>query len=178
MSTKKLYNKRLMIIFFGLLILIIFSTILKKNSNKVNIEDNLENLNVISVVDESVLENSESMELERIKSMEERTRIEYYVANYLKLIENEQFDKAYRLLNREYRKNYFRTQDEFEEYCNKTFSKMLHIEYDNFERNGDIYVLWITINDAINGKRNEGKQMNFVVKENNFNDYELSFSKI
>ena len=46
------------------------------------------------------------------------------------------------------------------------------------ERNGDIYVVWISVGDAINGSKDSAKTINFVVKENDFNDYELSFSKI
>ena len=33
----------------------------------------------------------------------------------------------------------------------------------NFERNGEIYVLWITIADAINGSKESAKQINFVI---------------
>lgn len=168
----------LVIALLVLLLIIIFAILSNmKNSAEINSNKNLGNVN-ISVQDQNIDIQANKTELERIKSMNERTRIEYYVANYIEMLENGEYDKAYSLLNKDYKKNYFKTQSDFEEYCKKTFSKMLSVEYTNFERNGDIYVVWITMTDAINGTKNSGKEMNFVVKENTFNDYELSFSVI
>ena len=53
---------------------------------------------------------------------------------------------------------------------------MMDIEHENIERNGDVYVLWINIADALNGKPGEKKQMNVVIKENDYNDFVMSFS--
>ena len=58
------------------------------------------------------------------------------------------------------------------------FSEMMDIKHENIERNGDVYVLWITINDAINGKPSDKKNMNIVIKENDYNDFVISFSVI
>lgn len=132
----------------------------------------------VSVNYEKIEEINNQNELQKIKAMNERTRIEYYVSRYIKLLEDEKYEEAYRLLNKDYKKNYFSTQKEFSEYCENNFPRMADVSYDNFERNGDLYVLWITIGDAINGSKQSAKSINFVVKENDFNDYELSFSKI
>ena len=159
-----------------LIVLIVTSFIIsltgKKKNNNVQTEQN------ITVSYEKIEEVSNQEELQKIKAMNERTRIEYYVSKYMKLIENEEYEEAYGLLNRDYKKNYFKTQKEFADYCKNTFPRMADISYDNFERNGDIYVVWISVGDAINGSKDSAKTINFVVKENDFNDYELSFSKI
>lgn len=164
----------LVIALIVLLLIIIFTMIKNRQEEKAEKESSV---NVIITAEE--LENrAEQAELEKIKSMNERTRIEYYVSKYVQLIEKEEYDKAYDLLNNAYKKNYFKTQKDFKEYCQKTFSNMLNVDFINFERNGEIYVIWVTITDAINGTKGEGLEMNFVVKENDFNDYELSFSVV
>lgn len=170
----------LLVIAFLMLLLIIIFIVLKlvKNAQTVVPDDEIIEANISIEEQNSINQLAEQSELQRIKSMNERTRIEYYVANYIELIEEKDYDKAYRLLNSSYKKNYFSTQNEFEDYCKNTFSSMLDVQYENFERNGDIYVVWLTITDAISGRKDSGIEMNFVIKENSFNDYELSFSKV
>ena len=78
-----------------------------------------------------------------------------------------------------FKENYFPTLESFEEYVQKVFPQMAGIEYENIERNGDVYVLWIKIADILNGKpTDEKQQMNIVIQENDYNDFVLSFSII
>ena len=109
--------------------------------------------------------------------MTERNRIEYYITKFINYAMDGEYEKAYDLLNKDYRKTYFPTENDFKEYAQTTFTKMVNVEYTNFERNGEIYVSWLTLTDAINGKKDDGKEFNFVVEEKDFNDFELSFSK-
>ena len=160
-----------------LIILLILTAIINISSrNKKN--NNNTGSSEISISKEKIDIQENDEELQKVKSMSERNRIEYYVSQYIKLLEEQKYDEAYSLLNSDYKKNYFKTQKDFEEYCKEKFSSMLNVKYDNFERNGEIYVLWLTITDAIKGNKTSGEQINFVVKENSFNNYELSFSKI
>ena len=52
---------------------------------------------------------------------------------------------------------------------------MFSVEHTNIERNGDTYILWVNIADSLNGK-NTKTEYNFVIRENELNDFELSFS--
>mgnify|MGYP007038285492 CR=1 FL=1 len=52
---------------------------------------------------------------------------------------------------------------------------MISMDYVNIERNGNVYVLWVTLSNPISGKKSE-KDLNFVVRENELNDFDLSFS--
>lgn len=117
------------------------------------------------------------MELNTISSMNERDRVEYYVSKFVEAIEEKDYEKAYDMLYDEFKSNYFSTLSSFEEYAESKFSKVLSLEQTNFERNGDYYILWITMSDPLSGK-NSGKEMNFVVRENDLNDFDLSFSVI
>ena len=57
------------------------------------------------------------------------------------------------------------------------FPKMISLEHTNIERNGDVYVLWVTLNDPLASK-DSGVEMNFVIQENALNDFVISFTVI
>lgn len=155
-----------------LLVLISITNMLRK---KATVSKNAStNIYVENAID---LQNkAKDTEMEKLKSMTERARIEYYITKFINYIELEDYDSAYELLNVQYKKNYFSSQKSFREYCENNFYTMMDIKYNNFERNGDVYVSWVQITDAINGEKDSGKEINFVVKENGFNDFEISFS--
>lgn len=113
-----------------------------------------------------------------LEGMKERDRMEYYFGIFLGYIEDEEYEKAYDLLYDDFKEKYFPTLNDFEKYIPTIFSEMSSIEQDNIERNGDVYVLWVYVSDAINGNQNDKKEMNFVIKENDYNDFVLSFSVI
>lgn len=171
--SKKKDNKILyIVILFGFLIILAIIFGLNKNSKN----------NAETDVYEETEEQTESTKSESItaelENMEERDRMEFYFGMFLEYIESEEYEKAYDLLYPEFKQNYFPTIDSFIEYVQKTFSEMSNIEHENIERNGDVYVLWIYITDALNGKPGEKKEMNIVIKENDYNDFVMSFSVI
>lgn len=168
------FKKYLVLMIFVLVIILIYFVnmllALKEDNNKENSD-----INVIIDV-ENIVKNENQEELNRLKQMSERNRIEYYVSQFIKDVENGNFEEAYSVLNNDFKKNYFSTIKDFKEYSEKKFTKMVDVDYTNFERNGTIYIIWLTLTDAINGDKDSGQEMNFVVKENDFNDFELSFS--
>ena len=167
-SKKENYKK-----LYILIILIVFITILIGILNSKKHKDNISNSE--SVESEEIANQNIT---ETLQDMEERDRMEYYIGMFLEYIESNEYDKAYNLLYEEFRKTYFPTLESFEQYIPTIFSEMTNIEHDNIERNGDVYVLWIYITDAINGKPEDKKEMNIVIKENDYNDFVLSFSVI
>lgn len=133
--------------------------------------------------EEKTVEEVQDMEHENItaqlQDMEERERMEFYFGMFLNYIEEEEYKRAYDLLYAEFRENYFPTLDSFTQYVQKTFPKMAGITYDNIERNGDVYILWIYIADVLNGKPNDEKiKMNIVIQEMDYNHFVMSFSVI
>lgn len=104
--------------------------------------------------------------------------MEYYMGIFLGYIEGGEYEKAYNLLYEDFKQNYFPTLESFEQYLPTVFSEMSNIEHENIERNGNIYVLWLSITDAINGKPGEQKKMNIVIQENDYNNFAISFSVI
>lgn len=167
----------IVIIIIVILLIVIAISNMLEGSKKIKYEGKLpSDLEVASGQDANIVINQKISEDERLKSMTERARIEYYVTKFIDYIEAEDYEEAYNLLNEDYKKNYFPSRTKFEEYMKNNFSKMMDIDYTNFERSGEVYVIWMTVTDAINGGPNSGKEINFVVKENDYNDFELSFS--
>lgn len=124
-----------------------------------------------------VKENVDSIEINRLKDMGERDRIEYYASKFVSSIGNKSYEYAYSLLYDEYKERYFPTLEKFEEYAKTRLPSRLSLEYTNIERNGDVYVLWVTLKNPIGTDKSE-VEMNFIIKENDLNDFVMSFSVI
>lgn len=162
---KKLKKKRIAILITIIIAIIIISFSFANKNNKVEVDS------------KEVKEQQEEQKIiSKLEDMNERNRIEYYLSVFINYLENEDYQSAYDLLYDEFKQTYFPTENDFEEYAKKTFPKMMNIEHENIERNGDVYVLWIYISDLVNGGPNDKKEMNVVIKENDFNDFVMSFS--
>lgn len=112
-----------------------------------------------------------------LSTLGERDRMEYYCGKYFKHIEKKEYEAAYNMLYTEFKQNYFPTIEEYEEYIDKTYPKYWALEYDDITRQGNIYVLRLKILDVLGSKENE-KIQRVVIKENNYNDFVLSFQVI
>lgn len=123
----------------------------------------------------AIQDKVDQIENGNLSGMGERDRMEYYLKSFIDEVEASNYEKAYEMLYEEFKNNYFPTLEDFEKYAKKTFPKMSDISYTNFERNGDIYVLWVTISDSLAGK-DSAVEMNFVIQEYDLNDFVLSFS--
>ena len=116
--------------------------------------------------------------IDDLAGMEERDRIEYYFSQFINSIESKNYQKAYDMLYDEYKANYFPNLTNFEEYAKKTFPKMISVKHINFERNGEIYILFIEISDSLSGNKTDSKEMKFIIREDELNGYIMSFSVI
>ncbi len=123
----------------------------------------------------AIQEKIDNINKKNLSELGERDRMEYYVSTFIDAIENKQYEKAYDMLYIDFKNNYFPTLSSFEEYASTKFPKISSLEHTNIERNGDIYVLWVTLSDPLAGK-NAQVEMNFVVQENDLNDFVMSFS--
>lgn len=128
-------------------------------------------------IDTVVEESIDEMEKNELAGMGERDRMEFYVSKFISAVENKSYEEAYEMLYEDFRANYFPTLAKFEEYAKNKFPSMFSLEHTNFERNGDIYVLWVTMTNPL-GSKDSGIEMNFIVKENALNDFVMSFSVI
>jgi len=163
------------IVFAVIILLIIIILIVIQNSSKrkkVNYAD-LSKEELETAVNEKI-DKINKIDLSKLN---ERERAEYYVSTFVASIENKNYETAYEMLYDEFKNNYFPSITDFEEYAKNKFPSMISLDYTNIERNDNIYILWITLSNPLVGKKAD-KQMNFVVRENDLNDFDISFSII
>lgn len=167
---KKKFNIKIISVILTILILIcICLIVIVKTHKKKNIKENT-NTNIQT-------SSEEALELEKLKKMTERDRMEFYFSKFVSYIKDKNYEKAYNLLYPEFREKYFKTQEEFENYVKKLYTKTVGFSYNDIDRQGDIYVLLIDVMDT-NKKTSDKKSQRVVIKENNFNDFVLSFQVI
>lgn len=168
-------SNRKILMGFAIIIVIIIIIALVLNSKKQETIDisNMTDEEISSIVQEKI----DKMEVDELASLNERQRMEKYVSNFIKKLEKKDYEGAYELLYDNFKKNYFPTLKSFEDYAKTKFPTTISVDYTNLERNGEVYVLWIVISNPLASK-DSGKEMNFVVQENDLNDYVMSFSVI
>lgn len=168
---KKIDKKKLIFIVLIILIillilcLIIFKAISGKDK-EVTYEEALSNYK----------ETTKQLEVEDLSGKTENERMKFYCSKFFKYINSKNYEEAYNMLYSEYKENYFPNLASFERYMSQYFSSDVAITYDNIERLGNLYILWINIKDVYNSNNNEFS-MNVVIKENAYNDIEMSFSR-
>ena len=106
--------------------------------------------------------------------MGERNRCQTYIGEFLTWTEEENYDKAYNVLNSEFRTNYFPSVDDFKAYVLSHFPKNSSLVYEDITRQAPYYIVTVTMNDDMDSSFTALKQR-FVVKENGNNNFEISF---
>lgn len=122
--------------------------------------------------------SSEQNQLELLKKGTERDRIEYYCGQFFKNIENKNYERAYQVLYPEFKQQYFPTIEDFEKYVQKTYPSVLAINYDDFDRQGDIYITTVLVDNALAKDNSKQFSQRIVVQESDYNKYVLSFQVI
>ncbi len=156
-----------------ILILIILVFVTNKKNNDTDTYEGMTDEEIEVTVKESVNE----MKKNDLGGMGERDRIEYYISSFITSIENKQYEEAYEMLYEDFKKNYFPTFDKFKEYASTKFPTEISLNYTNIERNGTVYIVWADLSNPL-GSKDSKIEMNFVVQENDLNDFDMSFKVI
>lgn len=144
-------------------------------------EDTSRVLNVISEKEKTG--NNENVSIpqteEEIKkylsTLGERDRMEYYCGKYIKHLKHKEYEQAYNMLYTEFKQNYFPTIEKYEEYVKDFYPDYFGLQYDDITRQGNIYVLRLKIIDTMDSETEEENIQRIVIRENDYNDFELSF---
>lgn len=165
----------LVLLVLFVIILVIMLVVISK-SKKTNVAPEVVSIETSDSTKEKI-QKAENEELKkRLASLSEQKRVEYYATTFIKYLQSRNAKNAYSLLNEDFKTNYFATEESFEEYIKLYFPKEMNVNYKNMERLGDIYVLDVDIKDILNTKNPNNFEFYIVVKENDYADYELSFS--
>ena len=171
---KALKTAIIIMLFVCITLVICFQVQKYKNNHKKYANIVVENGVIYSDADYDQLEKDNMRA--KLLNMNERDRMEYYVSHFITNCEKKRYDLAYETLGSEFKNNYFASQADFEEYAKQKFPSMADVAFTNIERNNNIYVLWVTITDAINGTKDSGVEYHFVIEEKDINDINLAFS--
>lgn len=181
-------NTKLIILILAVVILIILNLIIfskKIIQPKLQAEKQEQNNVAISQEQNKKKDEQEVVPIVRtdaeivqmLSGYKERDRMEFYCGEYFRHLLKGEYDAAYNLLYTEFKQQYFPTVEEFEEYAKKTYPTTFALDYDDITRQGDIYVLRLKILD-MDGTKDTEKIQRVVIRENNYNDYVISFQVI
>ncbi len=162
MKNKKVILISLLILITLMVIIVIMNIFNKKSNNAVSSNSHI-----------TTEEEENQKEIEELKNMGEIGRMQFYVSKYISYIEAGDYESAYSLLYQEFKNKYFPTQDDFEKYIKRKYPDIITLTYNNVERLGTYYVLTVSCSDLVNNEKSFTQK--FVVKENGFNDFVMSF---
>lgn len=88
---------------------------------------------------------------EQYENGNEQTKAQMNIYKFMLMINNQDFQKAYELLDENFRNNYFRTVDDFIRYVRAECYKYNNMKITNFDITGNIYSCGVEITDATGG---------------------------
>lgn len=172
---KKIINLLLVIV---ILIMIATNILIYKNNNKEISSQNINNENVTQKnwVTDNNINRDEIMQNvidNRLENMPELSRIQTYFGTFMTFIENRNYERAYNILNEDFKNNYFPTIETFEKYFEE-YPQNIMVNYKNVDRQGEIFVLTVEISDMFNDEL-EPINKRVVIREKGLNDFKISF---
>ncbi len=169
-------SKKMIILGIIIVIIIIVIILTILNSKKINNKE--ENNNQTSSNVEKKDSNEDQEKIAKLKTKKEAERIKTYLGTYFKYVEKKDYNSAYNLLYDEFKKNYFPTLEDYEKYIQEQdLPALLTIDYDNIVTQGELYIVTLRIGNVQARSDTQKVEKKFVVKENDYNDYYISFEK-
>ncbi len=168
----------LLLIFLVVIIVSLQKAIISQNENKIGSNLIPENITIEEgMTEEDVKEIKE--EVEQLSKESETIRIKYYLTKYIGYIENEEYEKAYNVLYPEFKKNYFPALEKYTEYVKRKYTSFVTVDYEDMQRQGNIYIIYARIQDLSN-PTNEEKNFSqkFVIQEQEINKFVISFEVV
>lgn len=169
----------ILIILIVILISIYTNKILKPiiNNNQIiaQYEKNKKNVEDEEIVEEVKTEKTQEEMILELKSMSETDRIHKYFSEYINYIDLGKYEEAYEHLYPRFKQNYFPEQKEYEDYVKETYPEFFGVEYEDIDRQGTYYILTVRIYNALDENITQYLEQKFVIYENDFGDFSISF---
>lgn len=134
------------------------------------------NSNVITNTDNETIiaqKNANGI-VDKLMDMTTVERIHTYVGEFLTEIQYQKYDEAYAKLNETFKANYYSDIETFKTYVQNKYPSNPKVNYHSTTREGEYFVVKVTISDIFDSSFTEFTQR-FVVRENEANDYTISF---
>lgn len=134
--------------------------------------------NETAIMDYTVILDTYTIDLpqftEKYASATEQQKVALNIEKFIQAINDKSYYYAYNCLADSYKNNYFRTQEEFENYVKENFYSNSTVGYNQFSIEGEVYTYSVVLTN-----KETGEQMNktFIVKLEEGTDFALSFNK-
>lgn len=89
---------------------------------------------------------------EQYEGGNEEVKVQMNINKFILMINNQDYETAYNLLDDNFKKNYFNTLEEFINYVKVYMYKYNNLELRSFDVNGNVYICGVALTDATNGK--------------------------
>lgn len=175
MATNKKQKRRLLIAIVVTVVILIVLIVAIVVSKKVNSAP--KTAAEIAAAEDKYKQEKKEAEKAKLSEMSEFERMDFYCGQFFGLADDGDYEEAYKLLNSDYKENFFPTLKNFEKYFEDYFPSRFSLVSENIERLGEIYVLKVHVKDAVNGQYGHNFTMYVVLKENALNEFEISFSR-
>lgn len=143
--------------------------------------ENLMNLSI--QLDTYTIETSSFKE--QYEEGNEEVKVQMNINKFILMLNNQDYETAYNLLDDNFKNNYFNTLEEFINYIKVYMYKYNNLEIRSFDVNGNVYICDVALTDATNGKYvDETKgtggagyllEWKFYVQLNGDRDFKISF---
>lgn len=175
----KIEKLDIILVFLLLILIIVFLSIYVKTNSKVDENTSEKKFTVVKESEKQQITVPQTGEeiIKKLSTQGEWDRMDYYCGVYFKHLAEKEYESAYNLLYSEFKEKYFPTLETFREYVEKTYPNDFSWVDDDITRQGNIYVLKVKLLDTKGTKDNE-KSQRIVLKENNYNDFVISFQVI
>jgi len=110
--------------------------------------------------------------LEKYNSATEQQKVALNIDKFISAINDKDYKYAYNCLADSFKSNYFKTQEDFENYAKETFYSESSVAYNEFDIEGDLFTYAVTITD-----KDTGNQMKktFIMQLGEGTKFQLSF---
>lgn len=168
-------KKKFIFIFIIVVLIMIIFQIFLENNRKSKVQNQVVS-DLIEQSTASEITNQTKTEVgynKKILGMQERSRMQSYIGQFLAKIEDKKYEEAYNLLQDGFKENYFKDVEALKKYFEK-YPKIMSVKYNNIEREGKYFILEVEIFDSFNEKFNKIVKR-VVVEEMGINKYKISF---
>lgn len=106
---------------------------------------------------------------------DDEKKIQMNIDKFIQMINRHDYKTSYSCISEGFKKNYFDTQEKFENYIKNNFYEYNNFEFESIEKKGsNIYVCKFYITDST-GENSEQREQNIIMQLNDNLDFEMSF---
>lgn len=112
--------------------------------------------------------------VEKYQKANNQQKVAYCIDRFIQAINDENYKFAYNLLSEGFKNNYFKTQNNFEQYIQRYLKGQNKVTYKTFNVEGELYTYVVNLTNLENNTNSIEKT--FIIKLKEGTDFELSFN--